>query len=647
MCGITGIFTRTGLLEPIAAMTATLAHRGPDAGAVWIDKEAGIALGHRRLSILELSEAGAQPMHSHSGRFVLAFNGEIYNHLELRRELGTLPWRGQADTETLLAAIEIWGLEKTLERCVGMFAFALWDTRERRLFLARDRMGEKPLYYGWQGRVFLFASELKALRCHPAFEADIDRGALTLFMRHNAVPAPYSIYENIRKLSPGTFLCVTDAAPASEPQTYWSVDDAARKGLAASFSGTDSEGVATLDRLLRQAIAGQMVADVPLGAFLSGGLDSSTVVALMQAQSDRPVRTFSIGFAEAGYNEAVHAKAVAAHLGTDHTELYVSAAQALAVIPGLPHIYDEPFADSSQIPTFLVSELARQHVAVSLSGDGGDELFAGYNRYIWTRNIWNAMRFLPRPLRTALCRFLTSIPTTSWDTFFRLLMRALPRNWRYSNAGDRMHKLAEILDAQGPREIYRNLVSHWKDPEALVLSVQEPESLLADVSPWRDLGSMENAMMYLDQQTYLPDDILVKVDRAAMAVSLESRVPFLDHRVVEFAWSVPLGMKLRQGQSKWLLRQVLYQYVPASLVDRPKAGFGIPLDVWLRGPLRDWAETLLDEKRLLVEGFFSPEPVRRKWIEHLSGARNWSYLLWDVLMFQAWLEEARRPVETA
>jgi asparagine synthase (glutamine-hydrolysing) len=508
-------------------------------------------------------------------------------------------------------------------------------------------MGEKPLYYGRQGNVFLFASELKALRRHPAFEADIDRGALALYMRHNAVPAPYSIYENIYKLPPGTFLCLTHANQEARPQIYWSVDAAARKGLAEPFCGTDSEGVDILDKLLRRSIAGQMVADVPLGAFLSGGLDSSTVVALMQAQSDRPVRTFSIGFAEAGYNEAVHAKAVAAHLGTDHTELYVSAEQALAVIPHLPRIYDEPFADSSQIPTFLLSQLARRHVAVSLSGDGGDELFAGYNRYVWTRNIWNGVRFVPRPLRTALRRLLTAIPTSSWDVFLTTVMRLLPSRLRYANPGDRMHKLAEILDAQGPANIYYYLVSHWKNPESLVLGAREPESLPTDPSPWRDLDDMENAMMYLDQQTYLPDDILVKVDRAGMAVSLETRVPFLDHRVVEFAWSVPLGMKLRRGQSKWLLRQVLYRYVPAALVDRPKAGFGIPLDLWLRSPLRDWAESLLDEKRLRTEEFFASEPIRRKWAEHLSGARNWSYLLWDVLMFQAWLEEVRRSASEA
>lgn len=643
MCGIVGIFSQSGDLFPIDAMTLALGHRGPDAGAVWLDAEGGIALGHRRLSIVDLSKAGAQPMHSPSGRFVLVFNGEIYNHLELRQLLGYTLWRGHSDTETLLAAIEAWGLEKALSHSVGMFAFALWDTRERHLFLARDRMGEKPLYYGWQGRAFLFASELKALCRHPAFGADIDRGALALYMRHNAVPAPHSIYTGIRKLPPGTFLCVTQDAPDTCPQTYWSVDDVARKGLAAPFSGSDSDAVAELDVLLRQAISGQMVADVPLGAFLSGGLDSSTVVALMQAQSSRPVQTFSIGFAEAGYNEAEHAEAVAAHLGTDHTELYVTARQALDVIPRLPLIYDEPFADSSQIPTFLVAELARRHVTVSLSGDGGDELFAGYNRYIWTRSIWNAVRFWPRPVRRRFCRLLTRIPTSSWDTFFAVAMRLLPKGWRYSNPGDRMHKLAEILDAADPRGIYQALVSHWKEPEALVLGAREPEILLADPVPWRELGDVENVMMYLDQQTYMPDDILVKVDRAAMAVSLESRVPFLDHRVVEFAWSVPLSMKLRHGQSKWLLRQVLYRYVPLALVDRPKAGFGIPLDAWLRGPLREWAEALLAESRLRAEGFFAPEPIRRKWAEHLSGARNWSYLLWDVLMFQAWLEETRRP----
>lgn len=625
-------------MRVLRAMTDAIAHRGPDDTGVWSDQSAGLGLAHRRLSILDLSPAGHQPMFSASGRYVIAFNGEIYNHLELRAELPALPWRGHADTETLLAAIDAWGLKSTLEKSVGMFAFALWDRETCALSLACDRLGEKPLYYGWQGGTFLFGSELKALKANPAFLAEIDRDALALFLRHNAIPAPHSIYRGIHKLPPGTFLQIQEGLKNALPRAYWTVRSVAEAGQRNPFKGDDKEAVGELKRLFNHAVAGQMIADVPLGAFLSGGVDSSAVVALMQAQSARPVRTFTIGFHEAGYNEAEHARRVAAHLGTEHTELYVTAEQAMAVIPRLPQLYDEPFADSSQIPTFLVSELARRHVTVSLSGDGGDELFGGYNRYFWAVNIWKRIGWAPLPLRAALAGALTMLPPASWNSAFSGLARFLPAGWRYANPGDKLHKLAEILAVRSPEEIYLGLVSHWKRPAEVVLDADEHATILTDPKQWADLPDFESRMMYLDQMTYLPDDILTKVDRAAMGVSLETRVPMLDHRVVEFAWSLPLSMKIRHGQGKWLLRQLLYQYVPSRLIERPKMGFGIPVDVWLRGPLKDWAEGLLDENRLRREGYFYPAPIRQKWAEHLAGRRNWSYYLWDVLMFQAWLE---------
>lgn len=561
-------------------------------------------------------------------------------------------WRGHSDTETLLAAIEAWGIEQTLERAVGMFAMALWDRETRTLTLARDRMGEKPLYYGWVRGALVFGSELKALRAFPGFDNAIDRGALALFMRHNYVPAPWSIFENIWKLPPGCYVQFGAAAltPGAFPKgrdevkPYWSVRDAAEAGLRDPFAGSDAEAVEELDRLLRRSLAGQMIADVPLGAFLSGGIDSSTVVALMQAQSSRPVKTFTIGFHEGDYNEAVHAAAVARHLGTDHTELYVTPEEAMAVIPRLPALYDEPFADSSQIPTFLVAELARRHVTVSLSGDGGDELFGGYNRYCWTRALWTRLTRVPMPMRRALAAVMTAPAPHTWNRLLALLKPVLPRRHRVKLAGDKMHKLAELVGLDSLEAVYRYLVSHWKHPaEELVIGAAEPQTILSDRADWpaalaQGQRPFEEVMMFLDQLTYLPDDILVKVDRAAMGVSLETRVPLLDHRIVEFAWRLPLSMKIRDGRSKWLLRQVLYRHVPKELIERPKMGFGVPLDQWLRGPLREWAEDLLSEARLKREGFLDPMPVREKWQEHLSGRRNWAYYLWDVLMWEAWWE---------
>jgi asparagine synthase (glutamine-hydrolysing) len=641
MCGIAGFLTQAavGGSSAIASrMADCMIHRGPDDSGVWVDEAAGVALAHRRLAILDLSPAGHQPMLLAGGRFVVVFNGEIYNHLELREELASRIWRGHSDTETLLAAFERWGIEATLKKCVGMFAIALWDREGRVLTLARDRLGEKPLFYGWQGETLLFGSELKALKAHPAFGAEIDRDALALFLRHNAVPTPYSIYRGIRKLPPGTFLQLHAGQKDPQPVAYWSARLVAEAGQRNLFRGNDREAADELERLLRKSIAGQMLADVPLGAFLSGGIDSTTVVALMQAQSARPVKTFTIGFKEAGYNEAEHAQAVARHLGTEHTELYVTPQDAMDVIPSLSAIYDEPFADSSQIPTCLVSRLARSHVTVSLSGDGGDELFGGYNRYFWARNLWRKLGWLPRPLRAALAGVLTTLPPAAWDTAFRKLERWLPARLRYATPGDKLHKAAEILAVRSPEEIYLGLVSHWKNPAQLVVGSVEPLTLLTDPGQQADLPDFEQRMMLLDTLTYLPDDILTKVDRAAMAESLETRVPLLDHRVVEFAWRLPLNMKIRHGQGKWLLRQLLYRHVPQSLMERPKMGFGVPIDQWLRGPLKAWAAALIEPGRLVREGFFDPAPIQRKWLEHQAGARNWSYYLWDVLMFQAWRE---------
>jgi len=645
MCGIAGFFGDDCAAEALApravAMADALRQRGPDDAGVWTDPALGLALAHRRLAIIDLSPEGHQPMASACGRWILVFNGEIYNFQALRAELehlGRRDWRGHSDTEVMLAAFAHWGVEAALQRFVGMFAFALWDRRERTLTLARDRLGEKPLYYGWIGRRLLFGSELKALRAHPAFRGEIDRDALALLMRHGYIGAPHSIYRGIHKLPPGTFLTLAvEGGQAAAPQPYWSARQVAEQGQRDPFHGSDQEAVDELERLLMQAVRSQMVADVPLGAFLSGGIDSSTVVALMQAQSSRPVRTFSIGFWEPAFNEAEHAQAVARHLGTQHTELYVTPEEALAVIPRLPTLYDEPYADSSQIPTFLVATLARRHVTVSLSGDGGDELFCGYNRYFWASALWRRLGWAPAPLRSALAMGLTALAPATWDSLFRHLEPLLPQNRRYSNPGDKLHKLAGTLGARQPEQIYRELISFWKDTGRLVPGSREPVTVLNDPTAWPDLAEFEQRMMYLDMVTYLPDDILVKVDRAAMGVGLESRVPLLDHRVVEFAWRLPLALKLRDGQGKWTLRQVLYRHVPPKLIERPKMGFGIPLAEWLRGPLRDWSEALLDPQRLHREGWLDPDPIRARWREHLEGGRNWSYYLWNVLVFQEWL----------
>ncbi|PSJ23340.1 asparagine synthase (glutamine-hydrolyzing) [Halomonas sp. ND22Bw] len=642
MCGIAGYWGGRWIEPAIAEhMARQIESRGPDDAGTWLDPQAGLALAHRRLSILDLSPAGRQPMHSPCGRYVLVYNGEIYNHQELRSELGAegvaFNWQGHSDTETLLAALCYWGMQGALERLNGMFAFAFWDVQDRILFLARDRMGEKPLYYGRSGNAFLFGSELKALAAHPDWQGQVDRDALALYMRHNYVPTPWSIYQGIAKLPPAHFVAIgEDGSAIGEPRCYWNLGQVAERGVA--VSGTDYEVLTNeLEALLRDSIGRRMAADVPLGAFLSGGYDSTTIAALMQAQSERPVRTFTIGFHEEGYNEAKHAKAVAEHLGTDHTELYVTPEQARDVIPKLPTIYDEPFSDSSQIPTYLVSQLARQHVTVSLSGDGGDELFYGYGRYFTGENIWRKLERVPLAVRRLAAWIARYAPAKALER----AMAVLPKKLRIQHFADRLPKLAEILAHPCGEAFYHQLVSHWSKPDHLVLGATEPDTVLSRPDHLPKLPGLRERMMYLDQMTYLPDDILTKVDRASMAVSLEARVPLLDHRLVEFAWRVPTKYKYRDEKSKWLLRKVLYRYVPRELMERPKQGFGVPTEHWLRGPLREWGEELLGERRLREEGFFDPVPIRKMWNEHVSGKRRWHYYLWDVLMFQAWLEETR------
>ncbi|MBV8808801.1 MAG: asparagine synthase (glutamine-hydrolyzing) [Acidobacteriaceae bacterium] len=651
MCGIAGCFDpsrrqSSEMLEhSVSRMVQTLYHRGPNDSGMWTDTSAGIAIGMRRLAILDLSPAGKQPMHSESGRYVLAFNGEIYNCEDLRRQLLTqspeLRFRGHSDTEVMLGAFDQWGLVVSLQRFNGMFAFALWDRKEHTLTLARDRFGEKPLYYAIVRDQFLFGSELKAMRAHPEISTEIDTAALALYLERNCVPAPHTIYRGVKKLPPATWLTLRDGRLDGTPQSYWSLREAAERGTQNLFRGTEDEAIESLDALLRDAVKIRMHADVPLGAFLSGGIDSSTVVSLMQVQSGKPIKTFSLGLYEGDYNEASDAARVAKHLGTDHTEFYATSREALEVVPLLPEMYDEPFADSSQIPTFLIARLARQHATVSISGDGGDEIFGGYNRHTWGGALWQKIQPFPLRLRKLGAASLSALSPDAWDLAFRTFGPVLPRNWRQRVPGYKVHKLASVMASADAEEMYDRFATHWSTPgDLLQTSVAAAGEQFGNGNNAR-LPSPTERMMYRDAVTYLPDDILVKVDRATMAVSLEGRIPLLDHRVAEFAWHLPLSLKIRGREGKWILRQVLYRYVPRQMVERPKFGFGIPLDPWLRGPLRGWAESLLDERRLHGEGFFNPVPIRRAWQEHLAGKRRWEFHLWDVLMFQAWLEHSR------
>ena len=644
MCGITGFLDTSKSSSTdklnfiITRMCDQIKHRGPDDFGTWIDARNGIALGFRRLAILDLSPTGHQPMESADERYMIVFNGEIYNYGKLRDELLVFGhrFRGTSDTEVMLAAITQWGLISAVQKFNGMFAFALWDKHGHTLSLVRDRLGIKPMYYGKSKNTIFFGSELKSLRAHPDFISDIDRDALTGFLRSSYIPAPYTIYHEVFKLPPATILTFSPGQNFSDAaqNVYWSHRDTVEFGLANQYRGNDLEAIDALEKTLTRSIGERMISDVPLGAFLSGGIDSSLIVMLMQKQNRLPIKTFTIGFNEGSFDEATHARAVAKHLGTDHTELYVSPDDARAVIPLLPTLYDEPFADPSQIPTFLISELARRQVTVSLSGDGGDELFGGYNRYAWIDRIWKRTSRVPLKFRKTIANGFSLLHPQDWEKFFKLTFQNIP------NPVDKVEKLARILSAPGPEAIYRDLVSHWKNPSAIVIGGQEPLTTLTEYNFEAKNLTFEEHMMALDQLTYLPDNVLAKVDRASMGNSLEVRAPFLDnHETVEFAWKLPLNMKIRNGQGKWILRQLLYRHVPREMVDRPKMGFGVPIDSWLRGPLKGWAESLLDENRLHKEGYFHPKEIRQKWMEHSSGTRNWQYDLWNVLMFQAWLEE--------
>lgn len=650
MCGITGFINASFPAEQwntsLLNMAETIVHRGPDDVGVWFDAEAGVGFAHRRLSIIDISHEGHQPMFSPSGRYVITYNGEIYNYPSLRMSLNknNIKWRGYSDTEVILAAIETWGLEASVKRFIGMFAFSLWDKKDRVLYLCRDRVGIKPLYYGRIRNGVVFGSELKALKAHKDFDPIISRNALTLYLRYNCIPAPYCIYQDCWKLQPGHILKIpltkfqkNQELPESFP--YWSASDIAESGQRNPVRFTPKEAIEKLEELLCDAIRMQMVADVPLGCLLSGGIDSSIVAALMQSVNSRPIKTFSIGFNDIRYNEAKYAKSVANYLGTEHTELYLSSDDALDVIANIPILYDEPFSDSSQIPMFLLSKLTRQHVTVCLSGDGGDELFGGYNRHFLWQNIWQKIKWMPFFLKNILSRSLQTITPVAWDKIAQRMISKMPNRLKPTMPGDRIHKFSKVIGSESPEKMYKSLISHWNNPERVVIDGYEPLTALMNSDSHPDLSDFTHIMMYLDLIAYLPDDILTKVDRASMGVSLEARVPLLDHRIVEFAWRLPLSMKVFNNQGKWILRQILYKYVPRELIERPKMGFAIPIDAWLRGPLRDWAEAILDENRLKQEGFFDPKPIRKKWEEHLSGKLNWQYDLWDVLMFQAWLEQ--------
>jgi len=648
MCGIAGAINFEGSAcspETLVNMAGALARRGPDDETLYHDEF--LSLAFRRLSIIDV-DAGKQPIWNENEDVLISVNGEIYNFKSLRHELESLNkpanFKGHSDTEVMLEAISNWGLESSLKRFNGMFAFALWDKKEKLLHLARDRMGEKPLYYGISpSGHFLFGSELKSLRKHPDFKFEIDRNSLALFLRHGYIPSPHSIYKEIFKLPPATFLTINikNNKKLPEPTPYWSCHQAAENGSKAPLDETEKDIITQLDSLLTDAVGLRMESDVPLGAFLSGGIDSSTIVALMQSQSMKRVKTFSIGFHEKGYNEAEFAKAVAQHLGTEHTELYVTTKEAMNVIPNLSTLYDEPFADPSQIPTYLVSKMARRHVTVSLSGDGGDELFSGYSRYQRAEKWWSSLNRTPGTVRKSAAFLLKRLSPEAWNDLFRYLSSVLPSRVIKKLTGSKIHDLIDILEINHPDILYNWMLSYWKHPDDVVLHGEEYPTLMSEPTSTIKSQNFTERMMYADSMMYMPDDILTKTDRASMAVSLECRIPLLDHRVVEFAWKTPASMRVRNNQGKWPLRQVLYNYVPRELIERPKMGFGVPIGSWLKGDLKEWAEALLDEKKLHEEGFFNVSVVRKKWHEHITGKRDWQFHLWAILMFQQWYESTK------
>jgi asparagine synthase (glutamine-hydrolysing) len=644
MCGICGIISgpsQSRMEDRLWSMSQTLQHRGPDESGVWVSESCTVGLGHRRLAVIDCSSAGKQPMFSKCGRYVLVFNGEIYNYEDIRSEIERshqVNWRGHSDTEVLLEAISTWGLVETLKKLNGMFALAVWDLKSRRLLIARDRLGEKPLYYGWCGKQFVFASELKAIASVFKSELQLDNEAVTMFLRFSYIPAPWSIYKGISKLQAGEYLSVdSNCQQIGEPKKYWDLFEAVIHGQDNIFAGSEEEAVDELELLLGNSVRRRMLSDVPLGAFLSGGIDSTTIVALMQEQSSSPIKTFTIGSTEQGYNESSFAREIATHIGTDHTELIVEPSQAQEVIPLLPQMYDEPFADSSQIPTYLVSKLARNDVTVALSGDGGDELFGGYNRHFWAPRLWNRMKHIPSPVRSGLSKMGLQISPRGWNKLIACCGPLCPSELKTGLGGERVHKFLAHLGSTSPKHLYQRLVSVHNDPVQFLLTSQN--SGLENITRFdtRNL-SFQSEMMYLDMTTYLPDDILAKVDRASMSVSLETRLPLLDHNLVEFSWSIPMNMKIRDNKGKWLLRQLLYRKVPRAMVDRPKLGFGIPLEHWLRGSLREWAEHLLSVDALRSSSIFNPAPIRKTWELHKSGKRNFHHVLWNVITLQAWLE---------
>lgn len=641
MCGIAGYFDAQGLVvgSIAQAMASQISHRGPDDSGVWVDRKGQVALAHCRLSIQDLSSAGKQPMISANERWIIAFNGEIYNHEQIRAQLQkegwNSKWRGYSDTETLIAAIQAWGVKKTLHNIQGMFAFALWDKSSEKLFLARDRLGEKPLYYGSCNGSILFASELKAITAHPNWDNKVSRSTLASYLRYAYVPESQCIFEGLKKLEPGHWVEIFKGE-IGQPQKFWELN-ANRPNNQLAYD--DCNTISEIENRLLQIVGAQMEADVPLGAFLSGGIDSSLIVSLMQAQSDERIRTFTIGFESSGFNEAEYAKDVAQHIGTNHTELYISSTDALNTVPELPKIWDEPFADSSQIPTLILSRMASQYTTVALSGDGADELFCGYNRYAIGYKLHSFLSSLPKEIQFTISEILKRNPARLID----YLMTLLPKKFQYPSLGDRMTKLGYIISNRNNHSFYQSLVSQIQEPESYVMSAKEPLTYIMDPNAWPALSDFRETMMFLDTMTYLPGDILTKVDRASMSASLEVRAPFLDHKFVEYAWSLPFKFKYRNGQTKWGLRKVLNKYVPQNLINRPKMGFGVPIEHWLRGSLLDWAEHLLDKRKLEQDGFFAADKIRIMWEEHLSGKRRWHHQLWTVLMFQAWLEQQKLP----